>query len=53
MKIKELREMIKDYNDEKDVVFLSTSGMEWKLNKKVKNNPSDKGKDKQVVIYIT
>ncbi len=53
MKIKDLKAMIKDYDDEKDVVFLSSSGMEWKLNQKVPENPFDKGQDKQVVIYIT
>jgi len=53
MKVKELKKMIEGYDDEKDIVFLSTSGIEWKLNKKLPENPFDKGKDKQVIVYIT
>ena len=51
MTVKELKEMIKDYNDEANVMFVSTSGIEWKLNPKISENPVQK--DNNVVIYIT
>lgn len=50
MKVKDFKKLFEGQDDEKDVVILSCSGMEWKLNNKVKDNPKET--DKQVVIYI-
>lgn len=52
MKVKELKALLSecDKNDERNIVFLSSSGMEWKMNNKIENNPKVKGE--QVVIYI-
>lgn len=50
LKVKDLRKLLDGQPDEKRVVILSTSGMEWRLNENVEENPKDK-KD-QLVIYI-
>ncbi len=56
MKVKELKEMLKGKDDEKNVVFLSTSGVAWNINTSVLENPkttkSNDGKSEQVVIFI-
>jgi hypothetical protein len=52
MKVKELKKLLSgcDENDERNIVFMSSSGMEWKMNNKIDKNP--KIKDEQVVIYL-
>ena len=56
MKVKDLKKMLKDKDDEKNVVFISTSGMAWGINTSVPENPkttkSNDGKSEQVVIFI-
>ena len=48
-----LKKLLEGYDDDKNIVILSTSGLEWKMNERVLENPSDKNEEKQVVIYIT
>ena len=50
MTVKEWKEIFASSDDEKNVIIRSPSGMEWKLNKKVEENP--KKEDKQIIIYI-
>ncbi len=56
MTVKELKEMLKDKDDEKNIVFISCSGTQWELNTSVSENPkitkTNDGKSEQVVIFI-
>ncbi len=56
MKVKDLKKMLEGKDDEKDLVFLSSSGIAWDINTSVPENPkttkSNDGKSEQVVIYI-
>ena len=56
MKVKELKEMLKGKDDEKNVVFISGSGTAWEINTSLQENPkttkSNDGKSEQVVIFI-
>ena len=50
MKVKDLKKMLEGKDNEKNVVFVSTSGIAWDINTDVE--PKDKDKEKQVIIYI-
>lgn len=50
MKIKDFKKLLEGYDDEKNVIIKSCSGIQWKLNHKIDNNPKEE--DKQVIIYI-
>lgn len=52
MTVKDLKFVLKDKKDDCNVVFMSTSGMEWKINPNVVHNPKSKEDKNQVVIYI-
>ena len=56
MTVKELKEMLKSKDDDKNVVFLSTSGVAWDINTSVPENlkttRSNDGKSEKVVIFI-
>lgn len=56
MTVKELKEMLKGKDDEKNIVFVSCSGTEWEFNQSVQENPkktkTNDGKSEQVVIFI-
>lgn len=56
MKVKDIKKMLEGKDEEKNVVFLSGSGVEWNINEQVLNNPketkSNDGKSEQVVIFI-
>ena len=56
MTVKELRDMLPKNQDDKNVVFVSGSGVEWNFNKKIVENPkttkTNDGKSEQVVIFI-
>ena len=56
MKVKDLKKMLEGKDDEKDLVFLSGSGVAWDINTSVPENPkttkSNDGKSEQVVIFI-
>ncbi len=56
MTVKELKEMLKGKDDEKNVVFISGSGTAWEINTSLQENPkttkSNDGKSEQVVIFI-
>ena len=56
MKVKDLKKMLEGKDDEKDLVFLSSSGVAWDINHSVPENPkttkTNDGKSEQVVIFI-
>ena len=56
MTVKELKEMLKSKDDDKNVVFLSNSGVAWDINTSVTENlkttRSNDGKSEKVVIFI-
>jgi len=56
MIVKELREMLKGKDDDKNVVFISGSGSQWEFNTSTVENPkttkTNDGKSEQVVIFI-
>lgn len=56
MIVKELREMLKGKDDEKNVVFISGSGSQWEFNTNTLENPkttkTNDGKSEHVVIFI-
>ena len=39
LKVKDLRKLLKGQDDEKHVIILSSTGMEWRLNEEVMENP--------------
>lgn len=51
MKVKEMKKMLEGKDDKKNIVFLSTSGIAWDINKNVQENFKDE--EEQIVIYIT
>ena len=50
MTVKEWKDILSKYDDKKNVVLVSSSGIDWKLNTKLPENPKEK--DEQVVIYL-
>ena len=56
MIVKELKKMLKDEDNEKNVVFISGSGSQWEFNTSTIENPkttkTNDGKSEQVVIFI-
>ncbi len=56
MTVKDLKELLKDKDNKKNVVFISGSGSQWEFNTNTKDNPkvtkSNDGKSEQVVIFI-
>ena len=57
MTVKELKKMLEGKDDDKNIVFISGSGVEWTFNTNVLENPkktkTNDGKSEQVVIFIT
>lgn len=56
MTVKDLKELLKDKDEKKNIVFISASGSQWEFNTKTIENPkvtkSNDGKSEQVVIFI-
>lgn len=56
MTIKELKKKLEGKNDDKNIVFISSSGTEWTFNEETHENPkktkTNDGKSEQVVIFI-
>ncbi len=52
MTVKELKFILEDKKDNVNVIFMSTSGIEWEINPKVLYNPKIKEEKNQLVIYI-
>ncbi len=56
MTVKELKKMLEGKDDDKNIVFISSSGTEWTFNTSVLENPkktkTNDGKSEQVVIFI-
>ena len=56
MTVKDLKELLKDKDDKKNVVFISASGSQWEFNTSTVENPkttkTNDGKSEQVVIFI-
>lgn len=56
MTVGDIRKALEGKDENKNVVFVSTSGLEWVVNKQVLQNPldtkSNDGESEQVVLYI-
>ena len=56
MTVKDLKELLKDKDAKKNVVFISGSGSQWEFNTNTIENPkitkTNDGKSEQIVIFI-